>query len=66
MPRIQAPDPRAYRAFLSLTSDQGSFTINLGGRPFIVALGVAIMGYGLSQELEARGHRVNGVFVSTS
>jgi hypothetical protein len=52
--------------FLSLTSDQGGRVIELGGHRFIVALGVALLGYGLCSELEARGHHVNGVFVSTS
>ncbi len=66
MPRVLAPEPQTYRVFLSLTSDQGGRVIELGGRRFVVALGLALLGYGLCTELEARGHRVNGVFVSTS
>jgi hypothetical protein len=52
--------------FLSVTSDEGGRVVEIGGRPFVLALGIAVMGYGLSKELEARGHRVNGVYVSTS
>jgi len=66
MPRVQAPEPQTYRVFLSVTSDQGGRVIEIGGKPFVLALGIAVMGYGLSKELEARGHRVTGVFVSTS
>lgn len=66
MQRVQAPEPQTYRVFLSVTCDQGGRAIELGGKVFIVALGIAVMGYWLSKELEARGHRVNGVFVSTS
>jgi hypothetical protein len=66
MSQVQAPEPQTYRVFLSVTSDQGGRAIEIGGKMFVIAQGLALMNYALSQELEARGHRVNGVFVSAS
>ena len=55
------------RCFLAIADGQGNGrALELDGRAFIVALGLAAFPFKLMQELEVRGVAVRGVYVSTS
>ena len=55
------------RCFLARTDDAGNgYTFTAGGKTFLVSTGLASITASATQELEARGVRIVGVYVSTS